>query len=126
MDEEYNPEFLSVTDENGNEFIFEVLDTIELDGKKFVAVTPSDEEEDDETELLEEEAEEAEEDVEIEENVELILLEAFEENGVSCLAGITDEKLYDRVEEIFYERLSEYYDFYEGDEELPEGLPKEL
>ena len=37
---EYTPDILTLEDEDGNESAFEVLDTMELDGKTYVALTP--------------------------------------------------------------------------------------
>lgn len=95
MDENYNPEFVSVSDETGNEYVFEVLDRIYTDdGKEYVALVPAEEEDDDLTE-----------------NIELIILEATtDEDGDSFLAQIEDDDTYDAIEELFIERLSEFYD----------------
>ena len=96
MDDNYNPEFVSVSDETGNEYVFEVLDRIYTDdGKEYVALVPADEEEDDD----------------LNENVELIILEATtDEEGDSFLAQIEDDDTYEAIEELFIERLSEFYD----------------
>ena len=49
MDENYTPEFVSVSDENGDEYVFEILDRIYTDdGHEYVAVVPADEDENDE------------------------------------------------------------------------------
>ena len=96
MDDNYNPEFVSVSDETGNEYVFEVLDRIYTDdGKEYVALVPADEEEDDD----------------LNENVEFIILEATaDEEGDSFLAQIEDDDTYEAIEELFIERLSEFYD----------------
>lgn len=96
MDENYNPEFVSVSDETGNEYVFEVLDRIYTDdGKEYVALVPAEEEDDDD----------------MTENIELIILEATtDEDGDSFLVQIEDDDTYEAIEELFIERLSEYYD----------------
>lgn len=96
LDENYNPEFISVSDDNGDEYVFEVLDRLYTDdGKEYVAVVPADEEEDDDAIA----------------NIELIILESTtDENGDAFLAQIEDDDTYDAIEELFIERLSEFYD----------------
>ncbi len=96
MDENYNPEFVSVSDETGNEYVFEVLDRIYTDdGKEYVALVPAEEEDDDD----------------MTENIELIILEATtDEDGDSFLVQIEDDDTYEAIEELFIERLSEFYD----------------
>lgn len=39
MNEEYTPDILTVADEEGNEHTFEILDSIETDTDRYVAVT---------------------------------------------------------------------------------------
>lgn len=95
MEDNYNPEFICVSDDDGTEYVFEVLDRIDTDdGKQYIAVVPTDGEEEDD----------------IAENIELIILEVTEENGDSFLAQIEDDDEYDSIEELFIERLSEFYD----------------
>ncbi|MBQ6863386.1 MAG: DUF1292 domain-containing protein [Clostridia bacterium] len=95
MEDNYNPEFICVSDEDGTEYVFEVLDRIDTDdGKQYIAVVPTDGEEDDDTA----------------ENIELIILEVTEENGDPFLSQIEDDDEYDKIEELFLERLSEFYD----------------
>ena len=94
MEDNYNPEFICVSDEDGTEYVFEVLDRIDTDdGKQYIAVVPTDGEEDDDTA----------------ENIELIILEVTEENGDPFLSQIEDDDEYDKIEELFLERLSEFY-----------------
>ena len=40
MDEEYNPDIVSVVDEDGKEHVFEELDRIETDDGRYVALLP--------------------------------------------------------------------------------------
>ncbi len=102
MEDNYNPEFVSVSDDNGTEYVFEILDRIFTDdGKEYIAVVPTDDSDEDDTE----------------ENIELIVLEVVEdEEGDSFLQQIEDEDVYDAIEALFIERLSEFYDIDEGEE----------
>ena len=96
MDDNYNPVFISVSDDNGEEYVFEILDRIDTDdGRQYVAVVPAEEEEDENTD----------------EEIELIILEVTEdENGDPFLSQIEDDAEYEAIEELFIERLSEFYD----------------
>ncbi|MBR0415265.1 MAG: DUF1292 domain-containing protein [Clostridia bacterium] len=96
MDEnhEYNPDIVTVEDEQGNEHTFEIADAIETDEARYVALIPV---YDDPEEILAGDA-------------ELIILEVIEENGQEILAPIEDEDLFDEVFSIFEERLEELYE----------------
>lgn len=95
MSEEYGPDIVSVTDEDGIEHIFEELDRIETDDARYVALTPY---YDEASEILDDDG-------------ELIILKVVEENGETYLEPIEDEDEFDSVGEIFEKRLSELYEF---------------
>lgn len=94
MSEEYGPDIISVTDENGVEHIFEELDRIETDDARYVALTPY---YDETAEILDDDG-------------ELIILKVIEEDGETFLEPIEDEAEFDEIGEIFEKRLSELYD----------------
>lgn len=48
MSEEYGNDFVTITDDDGNEYVLEHLDTIEVDGVYYLAFLPADVDEDDE------------------------------------------------------------------------------
>ena len=102
--DEYGPDIVTVIDEDGVEHEFEVLDRIETDDSKYVAMIPvfSGEEE-----LLDDSG-------------ELIILRAIEENDETVLEPIEDEDEFNEIGQIFEERLSEMFDF-ENDEEDEEA-----
>lgn len=94
MDKEYNPDIVSVVDENGEEHIFEELDRIETDDARYVALLPV---YDDAEDILEDDG-------------EIILLKVEEEaNGDTYLCPIEDEKEFDEVQAIFEERLQDLF-----------------
>lgn len=95
MTEEYNPDLVSVVDENGVEHVFEELDRIETDSAKYVALLPC---YDDETSILDDDG-------------ELIILKVEEDNGETYLCPIEDEKEFNEIGQIFEERLSELFLF---------------
>ncbi len=95
MSEEFNPDIVSVIDENGVEHIFEELDRIETDTAKYVALLP-----------VYDEAEEI-----LDDDGELIILKVSEEDGETYLEPIEDDNEFNEVGKIFEERLSELFAF---------------
>lgn len=94
MAEEYNPDIVSVVDENGEEHIFEELDRIETDNARYVALLP-----------VYDEAEDI-----LEDDGEIILLKVEEEaNGDTYLCPIENAKEFDEVQAIFEERLQDLF-----------------
>ena len=95
MSEEFNPDLVSVIDENGVEHVFEELDRIETDTAKYVALLP-----------VYDDAEEI-----IDDDGELIILKVCEEDGETQLEPIEDDNEFNEVGQIFEERLSELFAF---------------
>lgn len=101
MAEEYNPDIVSVVDEDGAEHIFEELDRIETEDGKFVALLP-----------VYDDAEDIIDDAEdiIDDDGEIIILKVEEEdNGDTFLCPIEDEKLFNEVGKYFEDRLSDLF-----------------
>lgn len=96
MDEnkEYNPDIVTVEDEQGNTHTFEIADAIETDDARYVALIPV---YDDPEEMLAGDA-------------ELIILEVIEENGNEIFAPIEDEDIFDDIAAVFEERLQDLYE----------------
>ena len=90
MSEEYGPDFVSVTDDEGNEFELEMVDSLEYQGHvkggEYMAFVPADMDEDDE-------------------DFGLILLRVVEQDGEQLLADIDDEQELNEVYEQFMEEL---------------------
>ena len=86
MSDDYGSDFITVTDEDGNDFELEHLGTLERQGVTYMAFVPADMDEDDE-------------------DFGLILLRAIEENGEQLLADIDDEAELNAVYEQFMEEL---------------------
>ncbi len=95
MSEEFNPDLVSVIDENGVEHVFEELDRIETDTAKYVALLP-----------VYDEAEEI-----LDDDGELIILKVCEEDGETYLEPIEDDNEFNEIGIIFEERLSELFSF---------------
>ena len=94
MQEEYNPDIVSVVDEDGKEHVFEELDRIETENGKYVALVP-----------LYDEAEQM-----LDDDGELIILKVSEENGETYLEPIEDETEFNEIGQIFEDRLADLYD----------------
>lgn len=102
MEKEYNPDIVSVIDEEGKEHVFEELDRIETDAGRYVALLPI---YDDAEEMLEDDG-------------DVIILKVNEEkNGDIFLAPIEDEAEFNEIGEIFEERLDKLYNEDEEDAE---------
>ncbi|MBQ7542951.1 MAG: DUF1292 domain-containing protein [Clostridia bacterium] len=101
MDNEYNPDIVSVVDEDGKEHVFEELDRIETDSGRYVALLPM---YDDPQQMLDDSG-------------ELIILKVEEDDdGDTYLCPIEDENEFNEVGQAFEERLSDMFDFEDEDE----------
>ncbi|MEG0824320.1 MAG: DUF1292 domain-containing protein [Oscillospiraceae bacterium] len=104
MSEEFGPDFVTITDEDGNDIELELLDTIEYNGSQYMAFFPAEEANEDGTEP------ETEDDDDEEEG--LIILKVIVEDGEEILSTLEDEAELEAVYEQFMELL-----FNEDDEE---------
>ncbi len=96
MAEEYNPDLVSVVDEDGVEHVFEELDRIETDEGRYIALLP-----------VYDEAEEI-----LDDDGELIILKVeTDKDGETYLCPIENEKEFKEVGQIFEERLEDLFDF---------------
>ena len=102
MSEEFGNNIVSVLDDEGNEHQFEILDAIETDDGRYVALLP-----------IYSDAADA-----FEDDGELVILEVVNEDGDDLLVPIEDDDTFDEIAEIFEERLSEYYEINEVDAPL--------
>lgn len=97
MQEEYNPDIVSLSDEEGHEFQFEVLDAVETDQGRYLALLP---------------VYEKPEDM-VEDSGELVVLKVFEENGEEYYEEIEDDDEYETVADIFVDRLQDAFEIEE-------------
>ena len=99
MSEAYGPDFITVTDEDGNEFELELVDTLEHNGVTYHALFPASQEDEESGEPVD-----ADEDSE---DYGLVILKTIEENGEEILSTPdTDEEL-DAIYNLFMERFFE-------------------
>lgn len=89
MSEEYGPDFITVTDEEGNDIELELVDALEHKGNTYMAFFPA---------VLEEGDEDSD-------DYGMVILKSIEENGEELLSTLdTDEEL-DEVYGLFMERF---------------------
>ena len=95
MSEElYEPDIISVNDEDGNEILFELLERYETDDDVYVAITryyDTDEEI-------------------VEGDYEVIILKVINDGGEEYLVEIDDEMEYEQVSDILMQMVEDKYD----------------
>lgn len=100
MSEEYGNSLVTVLDDEGKEHQFELLDAIETDEGRYVALLP-----------IYTDAEAL-----LEDDGELVILEVVNDNGDDLLVPIEDDEVFETIADAFRERLEEYYEINEVDE----------
>ena len=92
MEDQYGSDFITIVDEDGQEYELEVLSTLEYDGNTYLAVIPAGEQ-----------AEEFQ--------LEVSILKSVEEDGEDILTAIEDEEelqaVYDLIMDSLYEEEEE-------------------
>ena len=82
MSEEFGPDFITVTDEDGNEFELEHLDTLEYNGQTYMAFFPA-----------------------VDEEYGLVILKVIEADGEEQLSTLDSEEELELVYQQFMESL---------------------
>jgi len=88
MSEDYGNDFITITDDDGEEIELEHLDTIESGGEVYMAFLPTDMDEDDE-------------------DYGIIILKVVDEDNEEYLTTIDDERELSTIHELFLKRLSD-------------------
>jgi len=86
MSSEFGSDLITISDENGNDFVLEHLDTIEIDDTFYMAFLPTDVDEEDD-------------------DYGLVILKVIEEDGEDVLVSVDDEDLLEDIYGQFIERL---------------------
>ena len=86
MDEDLGSSYITIEDEDGNEFELEQLAELEYEGRSYAAFLPADMDEDDP-------------------DYGYILLRIEEENGEELFCSVDDEQELDEVYDVFMEQL---------------------
>ena len=87
MADTYGSDFISIVDDDGNEYELEVLTTLEYNGSSYMAVVPASDSE--------------------EENLEVSILKSTEEDGEPILSIIEDEAELQAVYDLIMDQLYE-------------------
>ena len=104
MEENFGPDFITVTDEEGNDFELELVDTLEHRGVTYYAMFPAVEEDEATGEPKDVDADD--------EEYGLVIMKAIEEDGEELLSTLDSDAELEEIYELFMERF-----FQEEDEE---------
>ena len=97
MEKDYNPDIVTLSDDDGKEYTFEVIDAIESDEGRYLAMLPVF---DDPQKMLEDSG-------------ELVIVKVGEENGEEYFFEIEDDDEYEFVADTFIERLQDFFEIAE-------------
>ncbi len=92
--EEYNPDIVTLCDDDGKEYSFEVLDAIETDEARYLAMLPV---YDDPAKMLEDSG-------------ELVIVKVGEDGGEEYFYEIEDDDEYETIADAFTDRLQDYFE----------------
>ena len=87
MDTEFGRDFITITDEDGVEYELEILSTVEYQGALYYALAPADSDDDEE--------------------LEVSILKAVEEDGEEILVAVDDDEELEKVYELLIEQMYE-------------------
>ena len=102
MSEEFGPDFISVTDEDGNEFELELVDTLEHNGITYYALFPAVVEDEETGEPLDVDADD--------EEYGLVIMKTIVDNGEEILSTPDSDEELEEVYNLFMERFFEEED----------------
>lgn len=87
--EEYNPDLITLTDDDGKEYTFEVLDAIETDEARYLALLPQ----------------YSDPQAMLDDSGELVIVKVGEEDGEEYFYEIEDDDEYETIADTFVDRL---------------------
>lgn len=93
-EQNYDPDIVTLTDDEGKEYTFEVLDAIETDEGRYLAMLPV---YDDPKEMLNDSG-------------ELVIVKVGEENGEEFYFEIEDDDEYETIADAFVDRLENFFE----------------
>ena len=96
MDKNFGNDLVTISDEDGNDFVLEHVDTIEIDDVFYVAFLPADLDENDDA-------------------YGLVILKVIEENGEDIFVSIDDDDLLNNLFKRFNEHISNEDDYSASD-----------
>ena len=86
MSDQFGDDIITITDEDGVEYVLEVLSVLEVDGNEYYALVPA-------------------EDDDSQEDLEVTILKVTEENGEEILCAIEDEQELENVYQVMMDEL---------------------
>ena len=92
--QEYGVDIISLSDEEGNEYNFEILDRLETEDGDYVALLPI---YDDPKDTLEDSG-------------ELVIMKVGEEDGEEYFCEIEDDDEYETIADAFVDRLEDFFE----------------
>lgn len=95
--EEYDPDIITLSDDSSKEYTFEVLDAIETDTDRYLALLPIYE---DAAKMLDDSG-------------ELVIVKVEEENGEEFYSEIEDDDEYETIADAFVDRLENFFEIEE-------------
>lgn len=102
MSEEFGPDFITVTDEDGNEFELEMVDSLEHNGITYFALFPAVGEDEETGEPIDVDADD--------EEFGLVIMKTIMENGEELLSTPDSDEELEEVYALFMERFFEEED----------------
>lgn len=99
---EFTPDLFTLEDEDGNEKVFELLDVMEYQGDTYYALMPYYGED---------------EDALAEDDGEFVILKSETIDGEDMLVSIEEDEEFEKIGNLFLERLNEIYDDDDEEEE---------
>ena len=94
MNNDYNPDLITLADDDGKEYTFEVLDAIETDDGRYLALLPTF----------------ADPQKMLEDSGELVIVKVGEEDGEEYYYEIEDDDEYETVADAFIDRLEDFFE----------------
>ena len=91
---DYNPDIITLADDDGKEWTFEVLDAIETDEARYLALLPTFE---DPKQMLDDSG-------------ELVIVKVGEEDGEEYFYEIEDDDEYETIADAFVDRLEDFFE----------------
>ncbi len=95
--EDYNPDIITLSDDDGKEYTFEVLDAIETDEARYLALLP-----------VFEDAQAM-----LDDSGELVIVKVDEEDGEEFFSEIEDDDEYETIADAFIDRLQNAFEIEE-------------
>ena len=99
MSEEFGPDFITVTDEDGNDFVLGLVDTLEHNGETYYAFFPAVDADDETGEPQDVDADD--------EEYGLVIMKVIVENGEELLSTPDSDEEEELIYNLFMERIFE-------------------